>query len=81
MVWNGQDEKGHRVADGEYHVVLKAWDNNKNTSTYKGSVVVDTVVPAVSGKAQYRIFSPNNDGARETVAFQLSPGLLQRGIR
>lgn len=72
--WDGRDEDGELVADGEYQFVLTAVDDNGNrggSSTY--SVLVDATPPTVtltSSSAEERIFSPNDDGSRDSLAIE-----------
>lgn len=80
VVWDGQDESGKRVSDGEYSYVLRTWDENRNTNvTTAGRILLDTVIPSVKATNNYVIFSPNNDGAREELTLSLSPENLKAG--
>ncbi|MFW6213800.1 MAG: FlgD immunoglobulin-like domain containing protein [Spirochaetota bacterium] len=67
--WEGQSDNGVLVADGTYEFSLTAWDINGNygsSSSY--SVVVDTTQPNLLVRVPSdRIFSPNDDGNKDTL--------------
>jgi flagellar hook assembly protein FlgD len=75
--WDGTSG-GSTVADGTYQFVVTArdaWGNPDGTKT--GTIVVDTVAPslaavAAASSAGNRTFSPNGDGAVESIAFAFS---------
>lgn len=68
IVWDGKDDTGKPMPDGEYTYRLSAWDENKNTNDLQsGKVIIDTVVPKLTASAQTAIFSPNNDGAKDAL--------------
>jgi flagellar hook assembly protein FlgD/outer membrane protein OmpA-like peptidoglycan-associated protein len=70
--WDGQDENGLRLPDGDYTYVLRAWDENKNTAESEPSYIhIDTVVPKMETAVESAIFSPNNDGAKDTISFSV----------
>jgi len=70
--WDGEDSAGELVPDGVYYYTLTAWDENNNkTTTEKGRVVVDTVVPLVHAESEYLLFSPNDDGVKDTLMFNV----------
>lgn len=72
ILWNGQDAEGVRVPDGKYTYLLRAWDENRNKAqTTQGQVVVDTVMPEVLVVQTNRVFSPNNDGTKDTLLISL----------
>ncbi len=78
--WDGLDTSGNRVPDGNYSYVLKATDANGNVGTTKaGTVIVDTVVPVVVAKPNLTLFSPNGDGSKDTLVFEVSTSNLQKG--
>jgi len=79
--WNGEDLKGKQVPDGKYIYKLEAWDNNKNVAVISGAVYIDKVVPLVKSKSiiENKIFSPNNDGSKETISFDISTSSIQKG--
>ncbi len=66
--WDGTGDDGAPVADGTYRYYLEAWDDNANLATTATStVVVDTMPPAVDAAATDLIFSPNDDGNKDTL--------------
>ena len=70
--WDGEDAEGTLVKDGVYSFSLSAWDENNNKIvTEKGRVVVDTVVPLVEAESDMFLFSPNGDGAKDTITFTI----------
>ncbi len=81
--WNGENLKGKQVADGKYSYKLEAWDDNKNVATIKGAVHIDKVVPLVKSKSliENKIFSPNGDGVKESISFDIATASIQKGDR
>ena len=66
--WDGNGDNGALVGDGNYRYYVEAWDDNANvTTTAKGTVVIDTTVPLVAAVTPDLIFSPNNDGNKDTL--------------
>jgi flagellar hook assembly protein FlgD/outer membrane protein OmpA-like peptidoglycan-associated protein len=71
MSWDGRDDNGARVPDGSYTFSVRAWDDNRNerwSDAYQ--VLVDSTPPTASVAEMTelaRIFSPNNDGNKDTV--------------
>ncbi len=72
--WDGRDDAAQAVSDGEYTYYVTAWDDNGNTGiSEKYTVQVDSTPPSVSIKPLTeleRIFSPNNDGNKDTVTIE-----------
>ena len=66
LQWDGTDDEGGYVADGEYGYQISAWDyrNNKGV-TVPLYVVVDNTPPYLELTAPYLFFSPNGDGRQE----------------
>ncbi len=71
--WNGFNNSGSIVPDGIYFFHIEAWDDNGNISkTKEYAVVVDTTPPEITitpPSEADRIFSPNNDGNKDTLSF------------
>ncbi len=66
--WDGEDSEGNVVPDGEYSYVLTAWDENNNKIvTKKKQIIVDDVTPIVEAEAKELLFSPNDDGVKDTL--------------
>ncbi len=76
MVWDGRNSDGDIVPDGEYFYQLYVRDNfNQRGNTAPLSVVVDTVEPEIVGlEFDFGIFSPNDDGKRDVVTFDVQTG-------
>lgn len=71
--WDGFDNSGKVVPDGVYYFHVEAWDDNGNVGkTKEYAIVVDTTPPEVTiaPPSDYnKIFSPNNDGNKDTLSF------------
>jgi flagellar hook assembly protein FlgD/outer membrane protein OmpA-like peptidoglycan-associated protein len=66
--WDGRSDTGGVVPDGTYTYQVEAWDDNENLSrSGVGTVVVDNTPPFVEAEAGYLIFSPNEDGNKDTL--------------
>lgn len=72
--WDGtfqgsdQGADGAPVPDGQYTYVLTATDNREMTATSEPrTVVVDNTPPTASAAVDFTVFSPNDDGMRDTV--------------
>jgi flagellar hook assembly protein FlgD len=74
--WDGTDNDGNTVPDGEYFYQLYVRDNfNQRGYTSPLSVVVDTVEPEiVEIGSDILIFSPNGDGKRDIINFEVQTG-------
>ena len=74
--WDGYSNAGTLAPDGNYTFLLRAFDDNGNTSTSQEyRVVVDATAPAVEiGEmtSTERIFSPNGDGNKDELTIQQS---------
>lgn len=69
VVWDGRDDAGDFVPDGEYRLVVEVRDNRGNTgSAGEQTVVVDNTPPEVDLSAPSLLFTPNGDGFLEELA-------------
>ena len=69
--WDGLDANSKRVPDGEYTLRFSAWDDSGNTTrTNLTGIVVDTTPYKLRVFADGDMFSPNEDGVRETIAIR-----------
>jgi outer membrane protein OmpA-like peptidoglycan-associated protein/flagellar hook assembly protein FlgD len=76
--WDGEDSEGNVVPDGVYYYTLTAWDENNNkTVTEKRKLIVDTVVPLVEAKSELMLFSPNDDGVKDTLTFAIKSANIE----
>lgn len=69
IVWDGRDDSGKPMPDGDYTYRLLTWDENNNTNRdQKGAIIIDTVIPKLAASAQTSVFSPNGDGAKDELS-------------
>ena len=69
--WDGRSSGGQVVDDGAYHYYLEAWDDSGNRArSALRTVVIDTEPPRASLRATDLVFSPNDDGNKDTIAIQ-----------
>jgi len=72
VLWDGRDDNGELVADGEYKYQVEAWDRRGNRGTSPLlAVVVDDTPPFVELSTSYPVFSPNADGRLDTLAINM----------
>ena len=68
--WDGGDDRGRRVADGEYAATFRvAYTKGDVAEVLMEKLAVDTLPPAVTVGAPYLLFSPDGDGRRDTITF------------
>jgi hypothetical protein len=71
--WDGRSDEGNVVPDGTYTFKVEAWDDNGNRGeSASGTVIVDNTAPQVTAQASYLIFSPNDDGNKDTLPIEQS---------
>ncbi|ORC36609.1 hypothetical protein B4O97_05970 [Marispirochaeta aestuarii] len=74
--WDGTTEDGSVAPDGVYYFSLQAWDDNNNRSrTEPYPLVIDTRNPEVDIQGippLDLIFSPNDDGLKDTIRINQS---------
>jgi hypothetical protein len=71
--WNGKDDEGRVVPDGDYRPRVRLADAHK-TITFPNEMRVDTVKPRIERfSVSRRVFSPDGDGRAEgvSVSYQL----------
>ncbi len=79
FLWDGKDDSGAIVPDGEYRLELSGMDEAGNVATaLSGSFVVDLSRPVGSLLCDPDIFSPDGDGILETINLlpRLVPAVL-----
>ncbi len=68
LEWNGKDDQGRLVTDGDYEVYVFSMDRAGNSFAVSSAPVrVDTRRPVSSLKLDREAFSPNADGIAESV--------------
>ena len=71
LTWDGFDTAGRRAADGEYRLSLSVRYTNGSVETASiDGLTVDTTAPTVTIAADYTLFSPDDDGRRDTVSIR-----------
>lgn len=71
LEWDGRDDQGRIVPDGDYEVQVFAVDKAGNSfSTVSKKVTVDTTKPVVELIQDREAFSPNKDGSADTVVLR-----------
>lgn len=69
--WDGLSDSGKTLQDGPYWPNIKVVYNNGNTPEVRGpSFLLDTKAPEGELKADYQIFSPNEDGSKDNLPLQ-----------
>jgi len=77
--WDGEDLKGNIVKDGKYNYTLSAWDENNNKNvTERIEITVDTLVPMVEAKSDLKLFSPNSDGVKDILRFNIKSENIEK---
>jgi len=77
--WDGEDSEGNVVPDGQYSYVLTAWDENNNKIvTKKRWIIVDNVTPIVEAEAKELLFSPNDDGVKDTLDIAIKSANIEK---
>lgn len=76
ITWDGKDNSGNIVPDGEYYFQFFAMDNKKNITpkdTNIGKFIVDSKKPEIKIKSQQNsyIFSPDGDGSKDELIIDL----------
>ena len=67
--WDGKNAEGATVPDGKYTATLTAmYASGDDPSLTTKPFVVDTEKPSISLSADYKLFSPNDDGRKDTVS-------------
>ncbi len=78
FLWDGKDDNGNIVPDGSYRYGVSSVDRAGNrTVRALDGIRVDTRPTPISVKAASDGFSPNGDGFRDTMGFNLSAGLKE----
>lgn len=74
LQWDGRNQDGEFVEDGEYTYQLSVMDDARNISLSPPfAVTVDNTPPVIEEfpPLEYRIFAPNGDGVRDDISIGL----------
>jgi outer membrane protein OmpA-like peptidoglycan-associated protein len=72
--WDGKDNTGNLLPDGEYSYTVKSTDAAGTTGTYQSpKFLVDTKPTPVTVRNKTVAFSPNGDGIDDFMDFELKP--------
>ncbi|HON56691.1 MAG TPA: FlgD immunoglobulin-like domain containing protein, partial [bacterium] len=75
IIWDGKDNNGNIVSEGQYKLELILYDASENKTTEYSSVVVDYSQPVISNvRVSNNPFSPNGDGIKDNtvISFDVS---------
>ena len=73
IIWDGIDDAGDRVADGDYFASLEvSYVKGNNPSTSSPPFVIDTRYPEAELTADSLVLSPDGDGRREVMQVRQS---------
>ncbi len=68
FVWNGEDDAGRPVPDGEYRYVVSSRDRAGNAASASVTgIILDRSKPAASIAVESGFFSPNGDGVQDEL--------------
>ncbi|AEJ20474.1 FlgD immunoglobulin-like domain containing protein [Gracilinema caldarium] len=73
ILWNGKNDEGTVVSDGQY--IARAditYINGNNPVAQSQTFTVDTIAPELSLKAPYTLFSPNQDGKKDFLILEIA---------
>jgi len=68
FAWDGLDNRGRRVSDGEYAAELALeYQKGDKHQVKTGAFAVDNQPPTIAASAEYGLFSPDGDGNRDSL--------------
>jgi outer membrane protein OmpA-like peptidoglycan-associated protein/flagellar hook assembly protein FlgD len=68
FIWDGTDDSGKVLPDGEYTGLMDVLYLNGNNPIARSNLFyIDTVYPAAEISSDYILFSPNGDGRKDTI--------------
>ena len=71
VLWDGRDDAGAFVPDGEYTLAVQVWDNWENTGVGPDQrIVVDNTPPSVEVSVPLAKFSPNGDNRYDLLSIR-----------
>lgn len=81
VVWDGRTDAGDPAPNGDYSFTLAVRDRAGNTTTTSPQTVrIDRTEPVMQVEAKPAVFSPNGDGARDAVSFEITPPAVRKRI-
>jgi len=75
LIWDGNDELGNMVSDGDYKLFIRATDKAGNEKEESKPITVDTVSPLISNESySTSLITPNDDGVNDdtNISFSVS---------
>ncbi|HDQ14909.1 MAG TPA: flagellar motor protein MotB, partial [Sediminispirochaeta sp.] len=70
IAFDGRDQQGRILEEGEYHAELSVlYSNGNRPQASSASFILDVSPPEASVRLDSRIFSPNGDGVKDTITF------------
>ncbi len=71
IVWDGLDAKGEIAGEGTYYATISIkYQNGNNPIAKTQNFHIDLTYPMIKVTPLYLIFSPDNDGNRDTIQFK-----------
>ncbi|HOJ49487.1 MAG TPA: gliding motility-associated C-terminal domain-containing protein [Spirochaetota bacterium] len=70
FVWDGKNEDGKALPDGEYFYVVDGVDKAGNRYTVSEKIVIDTKLPTLIASVGDNYFSPNGDGIKDFIVVE-----------
>ena len=67
--YDGKDEKGQFLFDGEYQLAFTAIFNNGQEPKMTRNILVDNLAPRASLTAESDVLSPDGDGNKDSITF------------
>lgn len=67
--YDGKDDKGYFLFDGEYQLAFTAIFNNGQEPKMTRNIIVDNLAPRASLFAETDVLSPDGDGNKDTITF------------
>lgn len=67
--YDGKDDKGYFLFDGEYQLAFTAIFNNGQEPKMTRNIIVDNLAPRASLTAETDVLSPDGDGNKDSITF------------
>ncbi|MEE0878464.1 MAG: FlgD immunoglobulin-like domain containing protein [Treponemataceae bacterium] len=67
--YDGKDDKGYFLFDGEYQLAFSAIFNNGQEPRMSRNIIIDNLAPRASLYAESDVLSPDGDGNKDTITF------------